>query len=87
VGEPYARRRSGSCVRIGAARALESVYHFEDLFALDIGNKARYGGGSGQRIGKCSANVGRKWRGRGGGKDAKLLILLVELTGIEPVTS
>jgi len=39
------------------------------------------------QIGKCSANVGQKRRGREEAETAKLLILLVELTGIEPVTS
>ena len=35
----------------------------------------------------ASANVGEKWRGRREGETRKSLILLVELTGIEPVTS
>jgi len=38
-------------------------------------------------IGKQSANVGEKRRGREGGESAKLLILLVEMTRIELVTS
>jgi hypothetical protein len=87
MGKPYARRRRGSCLRIGPARPLESVYHFEDLFALGTGNAAFCGCGSGQCIGKCSANVGEKRRGQRGGEDAKSLILLVELRGIEPLTS
>jgi len=36
---------------------------------------------------KQSANVGEKRRGREGGEDAKLLILLVELARIELATS
>ena len=38
-------------------------------------------------IGKQSANVGEKRQGAEGGDNAKLLILLVELRGIEPLTS
>jgi len=39
------------------------------------------------QIGKCSANVGQKRRGRSRVEAAKLLILFVELAEIEPATS
>jgi hypothetical protein len=65
----------------------ESIDSFEDIYALGAGNAASHDVDSRYGIGKCSANVGEKRRGREGGDDAKLLILLVELARIELATS
>jgi integrase/recombinase XerD len=61
MGLPHAGRRSGSRLRVGPARPLESVYHFEDLFALGSGHAPCNDGRARQRK-KCKqpANADRK---------------------------
>jgi hypothetical protein len=82
-----ARRGSGSGIRVEPAGALESVDHFENLFALGAGNRAKHDVDPRHGDSKQQANVGEKRGWREGRKCRKLLILLLELTRIELVTS
>ena len=87
LGQSHARGRCGPSVCLGAARARQSIDHARDLFTLGAGDSAGVDRCLGYGIGKYSANVGEKRRGREGGSTRKPLILLVELARIELATS